>query len=242
MNTNALFAELIGTALLVLLGNGVVANVMLERTKGYNGGLIMITIGWSMAVFVSVLCSATYSGAHLNPVMSVALAISGKFAWTKVPAYAAAQMLGGMFGAFLVWLIYRKHFELTACPDTKLAVFCTGSAIHNALGNLTSEIIATFVLVYAVLHMVVPSVGLGSISALPVALVVLGIGVSLGGTTGYAMNPARDLSPRIMHALLPIPGKRDSEWSYAWVPVFGSLVGGILAAMLSVYQGSVGHF
>ncbi|UDG82670.1 MIP/aquaporin family protein [Candidatus Vallotia lariciata] len=237
MHTNALIAELIGTTLLVLLGDGVVANVILGRMKGYNSGLLVITIGWSMAVFVSVLCSATYSGAHLNPAISVALAVVGKFAWTQVPAYVAAQLLGGMFGAFLVWFIYRQHFELTDCPDTKLAVFCTGSAIRNTLGNLTSEIIATFVLVYAVLHMVAPSVGLGSINALPVALVVLGINVSLGGTTGYAMNPARDLGPRIVHALLPIPGKRDSEWSYAWVPVFGSLIGGILAAVISVYQG-----
>ncbi|MCG1019830.1 MULTISPECIES: MIP/aquaporin family protein [Burkholderiaceae] len=235
--TNALIAEFIGTALLVLLGDGVVANVILGRTKGHNSGLIVITIGWAMAVFVGVLCSAAYSGAHLNPAVSVALAVAGKFVWAKVPAYAAAQMLGGMFGAFVVWLVYRKHFESTDGPDTKLAVFCTGPAIRNTLGNLTSEIVATFVLVYAVLHMAAPSVGLGAINALPVALVVLGIGVSLGGTTGYAMNPARDLSPRIMHALLPIPGKRDSDWGYAWVPVAGSLIGGVLAAVVSVQQG-----
>ncbi|MCF2134530.1 MULTISPECIES: MIP/aquaporin family protein [Mycetohabitans] len=235
--TNALIAEFIGTALLVLLGDGVVANVILGRTKGHNSGLIVITIGWAMAVFVGVLCSAAYSGAHLNPAVSVALAVAGKFAWAKVLAYAAAQMLGGMFGAFVVWLVYRKHFETTDGPDTKLAVFCTGPAIRNTLGNLTSEIVATFVLVYAVLHMAAPSVGLGAINALPVALVVLGIGVSLGGTTGYAMNPARDLSPRIMHALLPIPGKRDSDWGYAWVPVAGSLIGGVLAAVVSVQQG-----
>ncbi|WP_338927098.1 aquaporin family protein (plasmid) [Mycetohabitans endofungorum] len=235
--TNALIAEFIGTALLVLLGDGVVANVILGRTKGHNSGLIVITIGWAMAVFVGVLCSAAYSGAHLNPAVSVALAVAGKFAWAKVPVYAAAQMLGGMFGAFVVWLVYRKHFESTDGPDTKLAVFCTGPAIRNTLGNLTSEIVATFVLVYAVLHMAAPSVGLGAINALPVALVVLGIGVSLGGTTGYAMNPARDLSPRIMHALLPIPGKRDSDWGYAWVPVAGSLIGGVLAAVVSVQQG-----
>ncbi|WP_338861683.1 aquaporin family protein (plasmid) [Mycetohabitans rhizoxinica] len=235
--THALIAEFIGTALLVLLGDGVVANVILARTKGHNSGLIVIAIGWAMAVFVGIVCSAAYSGAHLNPAVSVALAVAGKFAWAKVPAYVAVQMLGGMVGAFLVWLVYRKHFESTDCPDTKLAVFCTGPAVRNTLGNLTSEIVATFVLVYAVLHMAAPSVGLGAINALPVALLVLGIGVSLGGTTGYAMNPARDLSPRIMHALLPIPDKRDSDWGYAWVPVAGSLIGGVLAAVVCVLQG-----
>lgn len=235
--TNALIAEFIGTALLVLLGDGVVANVLLARTKGQNSGLIVIAIGWAMAVFVGVVCSAAYSGAHLNPAVSAALAVAGKFAWAKVPVYAAAQMFGGMFGALLVWLIYRKHFESTDCPDTKLAVFCTGPAIRSTPGNLVSEIVATFVLVYCILQIAAPSVGLGAISALPVALLVLGIGVSLGGTTGYAMNPARDLSPRIMHALLPIPGKRDSDWRYAWVPVIGSLTGGMLAAGVYLQQG-----
>lgn len=234
--TNALIAEFIGTALLVLLGDGVVANVILARTKGHNGGLIVIAIGWAMAVFVGVMCSAAYSGAHLNPAVTVALAVAGKFAWAKVAAYVVAQMLGGMLGAFLVWLIYRKHFESTECADTKLAVFCTGPAIRNTLGNLASEIVATFVLIYGVLHMAAPSVGLGAIDALPVALLVLGIGVSLGGTTGYAMSPARDLSPRIMHAILPIPGKRDSDWGYAWVPVAGSLIGGVLAALVCTHQ------
>nr|WP_226806959.1 MIP/aquaporin family protein [Candidatus Vallotia cooleyia] len=233
---NALISEFIGTSILILLGDGVVANVMLRGTKGQNSGLIVPTVGWAMAVFVGVICSASYSGAHLNPAVSVALAVSGKLAWAKVLPYCAAQMLGGMFGAFLVWLIYRKHFESTNCADTKLAVFCTGSAIRNKLSNLTSEIVATFVLVYSVLNMAAPSVGLGAINALPVALVVLGIGVSLGGTTGYAMNPARDLSPRIVHALLPISGKRNSDWGYAWVPVIGSLAGGILASAVSMYH------
>lgn len=227
---NPLIAEFIGTTLLVLLGNGVVANVILSKTKGQNGGLIVIAFGWAMAVFVGVFCVAAYSGAHLNPAVTLGLAVAGKFAWAQVPGYIAAQMLGGMCGAFLVWFMYRKHFESTDCPDTKLAVFCTGPAIRSLPGNLASEVIATFVLVFAVLHMVSPKVSLGAMDALPVGLLVLGIGVSLGGTTGYAMSPARDLGPRIMHALLPIPGKRDSDWSYAWVPVVGSLLGGSLAA------------
>ncbi|MBV8046914.1 MAG: aquaporin family protein [Paludibacterium sp.] len=227
-----LIAEFIGTALLVLMGNGVVANVILKNTKGHNSGLIVIAFGWAMAVFVAVFCVAAYSGAHLNPAVTLALAVAGKFDWARVPAYMGAQMLGGAFGAFLVWVMYRQHFAHTDCADTKLAVFCTGPAIRSLPGNLASEIIATFVLVFAVLNMVSPKASLGALDALPVGLLVLGIGVSLGGTTGYAMSPARDLAPRIMHALLPIPGKRDSDWGYSWVPVVGSLVGGTLAALL----------
>ncbi|GGY23851.1 MIP/aquaporin family protein [Paludibacterium paludis] len=229
---NPLLAEFIGTALLVLLGNGVVANVILNKTKGQNSGLIVIAFGWAMAVFIGVFSVAAYSGAHLNPAVSVALAVAGKFEWARVPGYVAAQMLGGMAGAFIVWLIYRDHFASTDCGDTKLAVFCTGPAIRNIASNLASEIIATFVLVFGVLSMVAPKSSLGAMDALPVALLVLGLGVSLGGTTGYAMSPARDLAPRIMHAILPIPGKRDSDWGYAWVPVIGSLIGGVLAALV----------
>ncbi|MCD5328858.1 MIP/aquaporin family protein [Chromobacterium piscinae] len=228
---NPLMGEFIGTALLVLLGNGVVANVLLKNTKGHNSGLIVVAFGWAMAVFVGVFSVAAISGAHLNPAVSVALAVAGKFPWEKVPGYVAAQMLGGMAGAGLMWLIYRKHYETTDCADTKLATFCTGPAIRSLPGNLMSEIVATFVLVFAILSMVAPKMSLGAIDALPVALLVLGIGVSLGGTTGYAMSPARDLAPRIMHAILPIPGKRDSDWGYAWVPVVGSLIGGALAAL-----------
>ncbi|NHR05280.1 aquaporin family protein [Chromobacterium haemolyticum] len=228
---NPLMGEFIGTALLVLLGNGVVANVLLKNTKGHNSGLIVIAFGWAMAVFVGVFSVAAISGAHLNPAVSVALAVAGKFSWAKVPGYVLAQMLGGMTGAGLMWLIYRKHFDSTDCADTKLATFCTGPAIRSLPGNLVSEIVATFVLVFAILSMVAPKMSLGAIDALPVALLVLGIGVSLGGTTGYAMSPARDLAPRIMHAILPIAGKRDSDWGYAWVPVVGSLVGGALAAL-----------
>ncbi|RQO77473.1 aquaporin [Aquitalea sp. FJL05] len=228
---NPLFGEFIGTALLVLLGNGVVANVLLSNTKGHNSGLIVIAFGWAMAVFVGVFSVAAISGAHLNPAVSVALAVAGKFEWARVPGYVLAQMLGGMMGALLVWVIYRKHYETTECAELKLATFCTGPAIRSLPGNLLSEVLATFVLVFAILSMVAPKMSLGAMDALPVALLVLGIGVSLGGTTGYAMSPARDLAPRIMHALLPIPGKRSSDWGYAWVPVVGSLLGATLAAV-----------
>ncbi len=226
------FAEFIGTMLLVLLGNGVVANVLLNKTKGHNSGLIVIAFGWGIAVFVGVICSAVVSGAHLNPVVTIALAMTNKFAWQAAPFYIAAQMLGGMAGALLVWLIYRDHFQATPDADLKLASFCTGPAIRNPVSNLASEALATFVLVFAILCMAEPEHGLGAISALPVALLVVGLGVSLGGTTGYAMNPARDLSPRLMHAVLPIRGKRDSDWSYAYVPVLGPLIGSIGAALL----------
>ena len=233
---HALFAELIGTLLLVLLGNGVVANVVLAKTKGENGGLVTIALGWAMAVFIAVSCTASYSGAHLNPAVTLALAVAGKFPWEHVFGYMFAQMTGGMAGAILVWLIYRKHFESTPDPKRKLSAFCTGPAIRGLTGNLISETAATFVLVYGVLHMASPKVGLGAIDALPVSLLVLGIAVSLGGTTGFALSPARDLSPRIMHALLPIPGKGDSDWGYAWIPVVGPIMGGLLAALMYSYS------
>jgi len=224
-------AEIIGTALLVLLGDGVVANVVLGRTKGHGGGWIVITMGWGLAVFVGVFCVAAYSGAHINPAVTIGLAIAGKFAWSQVPTYIAAQCIGGALGATLVWLHYRPHFGTTENRDLKLAVFCTGPEIRQTSANLISEVIGTFVLVFGVLYLAAPEVGLGSLDALPVALVVLVIGLSLGGTTGYAINPARDLPPRIMHALLPIPGgKRDSDWSYSWIPVVGPVLGAVLAA------------
>jgi glycerol uptake facilitator protein len=228
----AFAAELIGTAILILLGDGVVANVLLSRTKGQGSGWIVVTFGWAMAVYVGVLAAAAASGAHLNPAVSVGLAIAGKFAWTKVPEYVLAQMLGACAGALIVWIQYRSHFEETTDRDLKLAVFCTGPAIRSPGLNLVSEIIGTFVLVYAALHIASPEAGLGSLDALPIALTVLAIGLSLGGTTGYAINPARDLGPRIMHALLPIPDKRDSDWSYAWIPVAGPVTGAALAALV----------
>ncbi len=223
-------AELVGTSLLILLGDGVVANVVLGQTKGQGGGWIVITWGWAIGVFVGVLTVGQFSGAHLNPAVTIGLATAGKFPWEKAPMYIAAQFLGAALGATLVWAHYRLHFALTKDQDAKLAVFCTGPAIHQRFDNLRCEVIGTMVLVLCVLYMAAPDVGLGAINALPVALVVLGIGLSLGGTTGYAINPARDLAPRLMHALLPIPDKRDSAWGYAWVPVVGPCLGALLAA------------
>ena len=224
--------ELIGTALLILLGDGVVANVVLRGTKGEASGWIVITLGWAMAVFVGVFTVAAASGAHLNPAVTVGLAIAGKFEWGLVPTYVLAQMLGAMIGAALVWLHYRLHFRDTEDAGAKLAVFSTGPAIRSTPDNLISEIIGTFVLVFAVLFLAAPEVGLGALDALPVAFVVLVIGLALGGTTGYAINPARDLGPRIMHALLPIPGKGSSDWGYSAIPVVGPLIGGALAGLL----------
>jgi glycerol uptake facilitator protein len=240
-------AEFIGTALLVLLGNGVVANVVLPKTKGNGSGWIVITFGWGMAVFVAVWCVGPISGAHLNPAVTIALAISEKFSWELVPGFIAAQLLGGIVGAALVFLLYRDHYIASNDPDAKLATFATGPAIRNFASNLANEVVGTFVLIFAVLLAVEPSItrsdaidpsspglkiGLGSLGALPVGLLVLSIGLSLGGTTGYAINPARDLGPRIAHALLPIHGKRDSDWGYALVPIVGPLIGAIVAVLL----------
>ena len=230
---NPFLGELIGTALLVLLGNGVVANVVLTGTKGNNAGWIVITWGWGMAVFVAVFTVAAFSGAHINPAVTIGLAIAGKFEWASVPAYIAAQFLGAFIGAFLVWLFYRPHYAITEDNDLKLATFCTAPAIRDTLSNLVGEIIGTFVLVFAVLFLAVSVFGLGALDALPVGLLVLAIGLSLGGTTGYAINPARDLGPRIIHAILPMPGgKRDSDWGYAWIPVLGPIIGAVIAGLL----------
>ena len=228
---NFLF-EMIGTSFLILLGDGVVANVVLNRTKGNNSGWIVITFGWGIAVFVGVYISAAHSGAHLNPAVTIAMAVADKFEWAKVPVYIAGQFAGAMIGAFLVWVSYKKHFDETVDKDAKLAVFCNSPAIPNTFYNLATEIIATFVLVFGILFISGADMKLGSLDALPVALLVLGIGLCLGGPTGYAINPARDLGPRIMHALLPIKNKRDSNWRYSWIPVIGPIIGGILAAFL----------
>lgn len=227
-------AEILGTMILILLGNGVVANVVLRDTKGSNSGWIVITLGWGMAVFTAVFCVAAYSGAHLNPAVTVGLAAAGNFPWADVPYFILAQMLGACIGALLVWLIYKDHFNITADASTQRAAFCTEPAIRNTSSNLISEAIGTFVLVFGVLFMVSPEVGLGPLDALPVGLLVLAIGLSLGGTTGYAINPARDLGPRIMHALLPINGKGGSDWGYSWIPVVGPIIGGVVAAGLYV--------
>ena len=234
-------AELTGTALLITLGCGVVANVILNGTKGSNSGWMVITTGWAFAVYVGVVVAAPFSGAHINPAVSIALAAAGKFPWVEVPAYILAQFLGAMLGSGTVWLVYKQHFDATDNKDLKLGVFCTAPAIRKYSHNLLSEAVGTFVLLFAVLYFTEASItesnmviGLGSIGAIPVALTVWGIGLSLGGTTGYAINPARDLGPRIMHAILPIKDKRNSDWSYSWVPVIGPLAGGLLAAFLSL--------
>ena len=233
-------AELIGTMFLILLGNGVVANVVLKGTKGNNAGWMVITTGWALAVFVGVVIAAPYSGAHLNPAVTLALAIAGKFSWSKVAYFILAQVIGSILGSFLVWVVYRDHFNTTDNPDSQLAVFSTSPAIKNSFFNLLSEIVGTFVLVFVIFYFTNAEisteqktpVGLGSLGALPVAFLVWAIGLSLGGTTGYAINPARDLGPRIMHFLLPIPGKRNSDWAYSWIPVVGPSIGALLAAVV----------
>jgi glycerol uptake facilitator protein len=224
--------ELLGTFLLIVLGAGVVANVVLNRTFGQNSGYIVITWGWAIAVFVAVFVTGNISGAHINPAVSIGLAVAGKFAWSLVPLYVAAQLLGAFLGAVCVWLHYRPHFNASDDADLKRAIFCTAPAIADTGANFFSELFGTFILVLAVLHLADPAVGLGSISALPVALLVLGIGLSLGGTTGYAINPARDLGPRIAHRLLPIRNKGGSNWAYAWIPVAAPLTGAVLAGLV----------
>ena len=229
---NAFLGELIGTALMILLGNGVVANVLLKKTKGNGGGLIVITFGWAIAVFMGVFVSAAHSGAHLNPAITIALALLGKFSWSLVGMYILAQLLGAMLGAFLVWVVYLPHFNATDDADLQLACFSTAPAIPNKLQNLTVEIIGTFVLVFTVLSIAAPASSLGALDALPVTFIVLGIGLSLGGPTGYAINPARDLGPRIIHSLVPINGKRSANWNYSWIPILGPIMGAALAAGL----------
>ena len=225
-------SELIGTAVLIAFGTSVVANVLLDKTKGNNSGLIVIGFGWAIAVFVGVFISAEVSGAHLNPAVSVGLAIAGKFPWSDVPSYVLAQFLGAFIGSTLTYLMYKDHFSETKDPSLKLAVFCNSPAINKPINNLITEVIATFIFMLAILFIQKGEMKLGSLDALPVALLVLGIGLSMGGPTGYAINPARDLGPRIMHALLPIPEKGESGWNYAAIPVFGPLLGAILAGLL----------
>lgn len=235
---NEFFAEFFGTAMIIVFGGGVVSNVVLKNTKGNNGGWIVITFGWAVGVFTGVLIAAPVSGAHLNPAVTLALVMAHKFSPSLMPLYFSAQLLGAMFGAFLVWLAYKKHFDATDNPDHKLAVFCTSPNIRSYWYNILTEVIGTYVLALAVLYMAEPEVGLGSLNALPVAIVVLGIGLSLGGPTGYAINPARDIGPRLMHFFLPIPFKRDSDWKYSWVPVLGPMIGAsIAAAMFTLFAG-----
>ena len=225
-------SEFIGTMILILLGNGVVANVVLNKTNGNNSGWIVITFGWAIAVFTGVFIAAKGSGAHLNPAVTLAFAWLGKIGWNLVPVYFGGQILGAMAGALLVWLTYIKHFEVTEDGAAKLAVFATMPAIKSPVANFITESIGSFVLIFGVLYMAAPASSLGSLDALPVALLVLGIGLSLGGPTGYAINPARDLAPRIMHAILPIPSKIKSGWGYSWIPVLAPMVGAIVAAVV----------
>ena len=225
--------ELLGTAVLIILGDGVVANVILNKTKGNNGGLIAITMGWAIAVFAGVfVSSASGSGSHLNPAVTIALAYAGKFPWADVPMYIAAQMLGAMLGALLVWVTYKQHFDETDDANAKLGTFCTAPSIRNAGYNFITEVIGTFILILGVFYITKAQGDLGALDGLPIALVVLGIGLSLGGPTGYCINPARDLGPRIMHAILPIKNKRDSDWQYSWIPVVAPLAGALVAAAL----------
>ncbi len=237
-----LFGEFLGTFILILLGNGVVANVNLEKTYSHGAGWIVITAGWAMAVFIAVFATADLSGAHLNPAVTIGLATAGLFTWVKVIPFILAQIAGAMFGAFTVYLFFKKHFDVTPAAGAKKACFCTGPAIRNFRSNFFSEMVGTFVLVFAVLMITLPQleynslgstkVGLGSLGALPVALVVFSIGMSLGGTTGYAINPARDFGPRLVHWILPLKNKDNTDWAYAWVPILGPITGAVIAALL----------
>ena len=237
--------EFIGTMVLILLGDGVCAATGLERSKAKGGGWIVIAMGWGFAVMTGVFISGSISGAHLNPVVSISCAIAGTMEWSAVPGYVIAQMLGGFTGALLVWLFYKDHFDATSDPDTKLGTFCTMPAIEgHKIRNFFCEALASWLLVFVILIFGVDAniptldaegahlhIGMGELGALPVTFLIMAIGMSLGGATGYAINPARDLSPRIAHAILPIKGKRDSGWGYSWVPVAGPLAGGIAAAL-----------
>ena len=225
-------AEFLGTAFIIIIGNGVVANVVLPKTKGNNGGLISIVLGWMIAVFVGVYMTADSSGAHLNPAVTFALAAAGKFDWSMVPMYILAQMLGAMFGAFIVWMIYKDHINEAGSAADQLAIFSTGPSIRRLPQNFITATLATLVFILGILFIQPADNNLGALSALPVALLVGGIGFGLGGPTGWAINPARDLGPRMMHFLLPMKGKGSSDWSYAPVPVFGPIVGGILAGII----------
>ncbi|MDZ7808641.1 MAG: MIP/aquaporin family protein [Gracilimonas sp.] len=247
-----ILAEIIGTAILILFGGGVVANVVLNQTKGNSGGWIVITWGWGMGVFIAVFTMGQFSGAHINPAVTVGLATADLFDWGMVLPYILAQTFGGFLGGVLVWLAYKEHFEATEDGPTKLAIFSTAPEIRKYSSNFLTEVIGTFILIFGILYLSGPGFldtngeilstisiggkevgfGLGALSALPVALLVFGIGISLGGPTGYAINPARDLGPRIAHAVLPFSNKGSSDWSYSWVPVAAPLTGAVLAAFV----------
>ncbi len=237
---NEIIAEFIGTFLLILLGNGVVANVVLKGTKGHDGGWIVISLGWGLGVFVGVAVAGPVSGAHINPAVTLGLAVAGMFSWSSVIPFIAAQIAGAAAGAFTVWLFYRHHFNRTEDPEAQLACYSTAPAIRKPVNNFISELIGTFVLIFVILYIAEPTIsldgesevnmGLGTLGALPVALLVTAIGLSLGGTTGYAINPARDLGPRIMHTILPMDHKGGSDWAYSWIPIAGPIAGALVAA------------
>ncbi len=226
-----MLAEVFGTAILIILGDGVVAGVLLARSKSQNAGWIVITTGWALAVAVAVYAIGGLTGAHINPAVTVGLASIGSIGWDVVPWYLIGQMVGAFIGAVIVFLHYLPHWAVTDDPGLKLAVFSTGPAIRNYAANLMSEIIGTFMLVFGVLAITNENNNVGALAALLVGFLVWAIGLSLGGPTGYAINPARDLGPRIAHAVLPIPGKGTSDWEYSWVPVVGPIVGGVLGAI-----------
>jgi glycerol uptake facilitator protein len=247
---NPYIAEAVGTMILILLGDGVVANVLLARSKGQNSGWIVITVGWGVAVTIAVYSVGRISGAHLNPAVTIALATIGSFPWGNVAGYVVAQMIGALLGAVLVWLAYLPHWALTEDPGTKLAVFSTGPAVRHTAANCVTEAIGTAMLLFGVLAIGANAEGWAqagevdlsqvfsrALQPLLVGILVLGIGLSLGGPTGYAINPARDLGPRIAHAILPITGKGTSDWAYAWIPVVAPIAGGIAGAALYTFVG-----
>jgi len=233
---NPIVAEIIGTMLLIVLGDGVVANVLLNKSKGQNAGWMVITTGWGLAVIVAVYCVGTISGAHVNPAVTIGLAAIGKFSWLYVPGYIAGQMVGAFLGAVIVWLAYFPHWDITEDKELIRGVFCTIPAVRRPRWNMVTEIIGTFVLVVGVLAIpsvknLVPNSGFGTgFGPFLVGVIVWSIGLSLGGSTGYAINPARDFGPRLAHAILPIQGKGGSDWGYAWVPIVGPILGGLLGA------------
>lgn len=243
-------AEAVGTMILIVLGDGVVANVLLAKSKGQNSGWLVITVGWGVAVTIAVYAVGRISGAHLNPAVTVALATIGSFPWGNVAGYVAAQMVGAFLGAILVWLAYLPHWRPTEDADTKLAVFCTGPAVRHTAANVITEAIGTAMLLFGVLAIGANAEGWvqagdvdlsqvfsRALQPLLVGMLVLGIGLSLGGPTGYAINPARDLGPRIAHAILPIPGKGPSDWAYSWIPIVAPIAGGIAGAALYSFIG-----
>lgn len=243
---NQFLAEFIGTGLLLLLGSGVVANMLLPKTKGNGGGIMEISTAWALAVFVGVVVAGPYSGAHLNPAVTIGLGIAGKFDWALAPGYIIAQILGAMVGVGLAWLMYKDHYEAEKDPGIIAGPFGTSPAIRNFKLNFLSELLGTFVLILVILYNQGVSIGdrdltpigMGSLGAIPVAFLVWVIGLGLGGTTGYAINPARDFGPRLMHQLLPIKGKGTSDWGYAWIPILGPIAGAALAAGVYMVAGS----